>query len=123
MVHSGGVVRVPAEQLPETVRKQMQSPDPEAVIVTGKAVPFVERFEPAPEDALTKRFAEDIAKRDLAKKAKAAPKTVWTLPIWEKAPFKLITVGADDRWATPSYLRSDLGPGNTYGAPDPRTGK
>ena len=92
------------------------------VVVTAPAIPLVEPYELTPEDARARRLFEDIAKKKRERDAKDA-KTIWNAKVWKYVP-PLISVGAEDP-NKPSLLKWDLQPGSveTYGAPDPRTGK
>ncbi len=95
----------------------------DGVLVTAAAVPLVEPFALTPEDAKAKAFFVDIQKKKELRDAKEAPRSALAWAPLEKLPFKLMSVGNEDRFSTPSYLLRDYAPGNTYGAPDPRTGK
>ncbi|MBS0656662.1 MAG: hypothetical protein JSR82_00275 [Verrucomicrobia bacterium] len=102
--------------------KSVAKPTEEGVVVTAPSIPLVEPFALTPEDARARRFFDDIAKKKKAQDAKKEP-TIWNVKAWRYLP-PLINVSAEDP-NKPSILKWDLqtSSANTYGAPDPRTGK
>lgn len=143
VTHQGGEARVPLRRFETELQRELvkaslaaiaetssvaarpapkPAPDPDGVVVTAPALPLVEPFALTPEDARARRFFEDIARKKKAQDAKKEP-TLWNVKAWRYLP-PLISLSAEDP-NKPSTQKWGLQTGsvNTYGAPDPRTGK
>lgn len=140
LVHEGGEARVPLRRFEPEMQKELlgvtvgsvlgvttnatraRQRDPDEVVVSASPLPVVERFELTPEDARARRFFEETAKKKKEQDAKKEP-TIWNVKAWRYLP-PLISLSAEDP-NKPSTLKWSLqtGAAQTYGAPDPRTGK
>lgn len=143
VIHQGGEARVPLRRFEPEMQRELlgvsigsvtgltsnatraAAAKPEGgdgVVVTASALPVVEPFALTPEDAAARRFFDDTAKKKKEKDAKKEP-TIWNNRAWRYLP-PLISLSAEDP-NKPSTQKWGLQTGsvNTYGAPDPRSGK
>ena len=114
-----GVVAIPPPTPPpasQGTNDPRRSPgDPNRVVVTAEAVPYIERFAEDENNDVMRRYQENLLAKKKLRDEKDAPKDILNLPIYRFSPFRDPNQSAytspvqkqDDQFFVPSSIRPD----------------
>ena len=91
------------------------APDPSRVVVTGEAVPYIERFAEDEDNYVMRQFQENVVAQKKKRDAKENPKDILDLPIYKYSPFRdpnksvfqSPVIKSEDQFSVPNDLRPD----------------
>ena len=96
-------------------KRAAPSDSPGRVVVTGEAVPYIERFAEDEDNYVMRQFQENVLAQKKKRDAKENPKDIVDLPIYKYSPFRdpnksvfqSPVTKTEDQFSVPSNLRPD----------------